>query len=359
MARRLILPFLSLWLTLSLTSCTSTKQDSEIEKDVLPKGAAVRIKAPLGLPPLVIPADNQPTLDTIALGRKLFYDPKVSGDNTVSCASCHNPGLGFSDGLAISMGMAHKLGRRNAPTVLNSAYLPVQFWDGRAKSLEEQAAGPIANPVEMNHPHTVFLTELNDDSVYRAQFAQAFGPGLITLNKVEKCLASFERTMLSGDSPFDRYEYGGEKDALSPAAIRGLAVFRDPAKGNCAACHLIGSKSALFTDGKFHNLGVGMNADGELTDLGRYEQTKVEADKGAFRTPTLRNVARTGPYMHDGSEKTLKQVIDFYVGGGNSNPQLDTQIKPLHLTAQERDDLVEFLTSLTGVPPKNAGPPKS
>jgi cytochrome c peroxidase len=326
------------------------------EPDVLPRGAPIRIKVPLGLPPLAIPEDNRPTLDTVALGRRLFYDPKVSADHSLSCASCHNPGLGFTDGRAVSIGTANRVGRRNAPTVLNAAYLSSQFWDGRAKTLEEQAAAPISNPVEMNHPHTVFLTELNADPGYLATFERAFGPGPITMSKVEKCLASFERTMLSGDSPFDRYEYGGDKNALSAAAIRGLSVFRDPQKGNCGTCHTIGDQYALFSDGKFHNLGVGMNAEGELTDLGRYEQTRVEADKGAFRTPTLRNVARTGPYMHDGSEKTLNQVIDFYVGGCNSNPQLDPQIKPLHLTTQEKDDLVEFLKSLTGVPPAAAGP---
>ncbi len=358
MAPRPALLFLLSCAVLCLISCKESKQVADVDRDVLPMGTPIQIKPPLGLPPLSIPANNRPTVTTVALGRKLFYDPKVSLDATVSCASCHNPALGFSDGRPVSVGAASKRGRRNAPTVLNAAYLPIQFWDGRAKTLEEQAAGPIANPVEMNHPHTVFLAKLNGDPVYREQFAHAFGPGLITLNKVEKCLASFERTMLSGDSPFDRYEYGGDKKALSPAAIRGLQVFRDANKGNCAACHTIGEHYALFTDGKFHNLGVGMNADGELTDLGRYEQTRQESDKGAFRTPTLRNVARTGPYMHDGSEKTLKQVVDFYVGGGNSNPQLDPQIKPLHLTAEERDDLVQFLDSLTGVPPSAAGPPQ-
>jgi len=358
MAARPAEPIWLLVATISLLSCRNSRTMAGEGPDVLPRGTAIQIKVPLGLPPLSFPADNQPTVDTVALGRRLFYDPKVSGDSSLSCASCHNPGLGFTDGKPVSIGMAARMGRRNAPTVLNAAYLPSQFWDGRAKTLEEQAAGPIANPVEMNHPHAVFLTELNADPAYQAAFERAFGPGPITMSKVEKCLASFERTMLSGDSPFDRYEYGGEKNALSAAAIRGLAVFRDAKKGNCGACHTIGDRYALFTDGKFHNLGVGMNAQGELTDLGRYEQTKLEADKGAFRTPTLRNVARTGPYMHDGSEKTLKEVVDFYVGGGNSNPQLDSQIKPLHLTAQEKDDLVEFLKSLTGVTPAAAGPGK-
>ena len=170
-------------------------------------------------------------------------------------------------------------------------------------------------------------------------------------------MASFERTLLSGNSPFDQYQYGGNKQALSPAAIRGLAIFKDPNRGNCAVCHTIEDRYALFTDGTFHNIGAGVNAEGEMTDLGRFDQTKIQADKGKFKTPTLRNVALTAPYMHDGSLKTLNDVVDFYAGGGNSNPYLDKDIKPLHLSAQDRADLVAFLESLTGEMPANAGPP--
>jgi cytochrome c peroxidase len=170
--------------------------------------------------------------------------------------------------------------------------------------------------------------------------------------RVVRAIAAYERTLISGNSPFDRYYFGGEKGALSAAAVRGLAVFRDPAKGNCAACHTIGERSALFTDGLFHNLGTGMDAEGELLDPGRYEQTRVEADRGAFRTPGLRNVAMTAPYMHDGRLKTLREVIDFYIGGGSSNPQLDPLIRPLQLTAPERDDLQHFLEALTGELPR-------
>jgi cytochrome c peroxidase len=307
------------------------------------------------LPPLTVPAGNRPTAATIALGRKLFFDPRVSFDDSVSCSSCHNPARGFTDGLPTSRGMKARLGKRNAPTVLNAAYLPLQFWDGRAGSLEQQAAGPIENPLEMSQPHGVFLKKLNADPVYRAEFQRAFGSGFITMDTVEMALASFERTMLSGNSPFDRYQYGHDPKAMGAAAIRGLEVFQSEQKGNCAACHTIDKEYALFTDGKFHNLGVGMNADGELTDLGRYEQTKVEVDRGAFRTPSLRNVAKTAPYMHDGSEKTLREVVDFYVGGGNSNPQLDPKIKPIHLTEQERVDLIEFLNALTGEPSADVG----
>jgi cytochrome c peroxidase len=249
-----------------------------------------------------------------------------------------------------------KVGTRNAPTVLNAAYFTTEFWDGRAPSLEEQALGPMANPVEMGQAHGISVQKIDADPVYRREFELAFGPGPVTLTKMIMALASFERTLLSGDSPFDRYEYGGEKNAMSPAAIRGLSVFRDKNKGNCATCHTIGEKYALFSDNKFHNLGVGLDAEGNIVDQGRYIATRVVGDRGSFRTPTLRDVTLTAPYMHDGSEKTLKDVVDFYVGGGSSNPSLDKEIKPLNLTGQERSDLVAFLESLTGNTPPNSGP---
>jgi cytochrome c peroxidase len=322
-----------------------------------PIGAPVSIQPPLGLPPLPVPDENPPTAATIALGRRLFYDVRLSSDGSLSCASCHNPGLGFSDGRRHSTGFGGKFGTRNAPTVLNAAYSPTQFWDGRAPSLEEQAGGPIANPIEMNQAHDVCASKLDDDPAYKAAFREAFGPGPVTMAKLKEAVASFERTLLSGNSRFDRYEFGGDKQALSPPEIRGLAIFRDQNTGDCAACHTIDQKFALFTDGKFHNIGVGVNDEGEPTDLGRYSETKVESDKGAFKTPTLRNVALTAPYMHDGSLKTLKAVVDFYAGGGNSNPYLDPKMKTIHLSGQERADLVAFLESLTGDPPPNAGAP--
>jgi cytochrome c peroxidase len=311
----------------------------------------------MGLPPVPIPPDNPPTAATIGLGRKLFYDMRLSKDDSVSCASCHSPNLGFTDGLRVARGVGGMTGLRNAPTLLNAAYSPLQFWDGRAPNLEEQSADPIANPLEMNQTHDVSISKIRKDPLYKAEFANAFGPGPITLGIIEKSLASFERTLLSGNSPFDQYEYGGNKQALTPAAVRGLAIFRDPNRGNCVVCHTINKTYALFTDGKFHNTGAGVNGEGEFTDLGRFGQTKLEADKGQFKTPTLRNVALSGPYMHDGSLKTLKDVVDFYSGGGNSNPYLDKEIKGLNLSARDRADLVTFLESLTGEMPKNAGPP--
>jgi cytochrome c peroxidase len=324
-----------------------------------PIGAPIAVKIPLGLPPLPVPADNPVTAETVALGRKLFYEKKLSGDNTISCSMCHNPQVGFTDGRKHSTGMGGKTGTRNAPTVLNAAYGTAQFWDGRAASLELQAAGPIANPVEMNQPHDVSVAKLSADPKYTAMFDAAFGPGPITIGKVEKSIASFERTMLSGDSPFDRYKYGGDKTTLSPAAIRGLAIFTGKNKGNCAACHSIGEKYALFTDGKYHDIGVGVDGEGAITDPGRFSESKLEAERGAFKTPSLRNVGESAPYMHDGSLRTLKDVVDFYAGGGNSNPNLDKEIKPRKLSGQDREDLIEFLESLNGETPADAGPPKT
>lgn len=320
-------------------------------------GEPVIVKAPLGLPAVPVPGGNPPTLEAIRLGRRLFYDPKLSVDNTVSCASCHNPGTGFADRRRVSDGVGGKKGTRNAPTVLNAVYYPLQFWDGRAAHLEEQAAGPIANPVEMNHPLDACSQRLNSDASYRALFEKAFGPGPVTNDKVTMAIASFERTLVTGNSPFDRYQFGGDKKAMTAEAIRGLALFQDAKKANCAVCHTIEKGHALFTDGKFHNIGVGLDASGEITDVGRFALTKIEADKGAFKTPTLRNISQTGPYMHDGSQKTLREVVDFYVGGGSSNPHLDKEIRELKLTARERADLVAFLEALTGEMPKDSGPP--
>jgi cytochrome c peroxidase len=311
-------------------------------------GTTVGIEAPLGLPPVPIPGDNPPTADSIALGRKLFFDVRLSGDDTVSCATCHNPQLSFTDGLPGSKGIGKKIGRRNAPTILNSAYYSTFFWDGRASSLEQQAGFPIANPDEMGQSHELSIKKFEKLSEYKKEFELVFGPGRLTIGKIEMALSSFERTLVSGDSAFDRYLYRGDKTAMSAEALRGLAIFTDKKRGNCSTCHTIGETYSLFTDGKFHNLGAGMGRNGELTDLGRYDFTKVDADKGAFRTPGLRDVAKTGPYMHDGSLKTLKDVVDFYDGGGTSNAYLDKEIKELKLSERERADLVAFLESLTG-----------
>ncbi|MDA2930040.1 cytochrome-c peroxidase [Acidobacteria bacterium AH-259-O06] len=318
----------------------------------IPIGTPIQIEAPLGLPPVPIPADNPPTAETIALGRRLYYDPILSLDNTVACGTCHKPEFGFSDGKPVSQGVHGQKGTRNAPTVFNAAYYTTQFWDGRAPNLEKQAEGPVQNPIEMAHTLEGVEKKLMADPSYRQEFEKAFGPGAISYEKVEKAIASFERTVISGNSPFDRYFYAGEERALNEAAKLGFEVFRDPKRGNCTACHVIG----LFTDNNFHNIGVGLDEQGELIDLGRYEVTKKDADRGAFKTPSLRNVALTAPYMHDGSLQTLKEVVDFYIGGGNSNTHLSRHIRALgFLTGPERAGLAVFLEALTGeIPPKVA-----
>ena len=323
-----------------------------------PIGVVVEIKAPLGLPPVPFPSDNPPTAETISLGRTLYYDPALSADNTVACASCHAPDHGFGDGKQVSNGVQNKTGTRNSPTVCNSAYFEVQFWDGRAASLEKQAEGPVQNPVEMAHTLTGVEARLNSDASYRQRFAAAFGPGPITYEMVENAIASFERSVVSANSPFDRWKYGHEESAVNESVKRGFIVFTAKDKGNCATCHAVGPDYSLFTDNKFHNIGIGTDF-GKITDDGRYTVTKNEEDRGAFKTPSLRNVALTAPYMHDGSLKNLKDVIDYYIGGGNSNSHLDKNIRVLDfLSGQERADLQAFLESLTGEIPPNVGPPE-
>lgn len=344
---------LSLALLLLSTGCKKK------EISARPIGPEVHIQPLLGLPPVPIPKNNPPTADTIALGRRLFYDKRVSVDSTLSCSSCHDPQSYFTDGKNVSTGVRGALGTRNAPTILNAAYLPFQFWDGRAITLEEQAAFPIANPVEMSQPHAADVSKLGDDPEYRALFKKAFGTEDVNIVRVEAALASFERTALTGNSPFDQYQFGGNKNALTPAQLRGYGVFLNPNGGNCASCHTISPQGALFTDGKFHNIGEGVNDEGDFSDVGRFHETKVATDKGAFKTPTLRNVAKTAPYMHNGRLKTLKEVIDFYAGQGNSNQYLDPEMKKIHMTGQDRTDLLEFLNALTGDVTPNLGPPSN
>ncbi len=332
--------------------------------------------APLGLPAVPIPADNPQTPEKIALGKKLFMDTRFSADGTVSCATCHDPQKVFTDGKPVAVGIQGKKGTRNSPTVVNAVFYKTQSWDGRAPSLEEQAKGPFLNPVE--HDLKTFdpiLATIRKDPDYPGMFQKAFGigPNEITIDHVVQAIAAFERTVVSGNSPFDRYLYGGEKDAMNESAVRGLQIFR--VKGRCQDCHRIGQTSATFTDDKFHNLGVGfsviepnlmeivekvqkakekgMGLDEsvltrkEISELGRFVVTLDIQDIGRFKTPTLRNVAVTAPYMHDGSIETLEEVIELYNVGGEDNPMLDGGIRPLNLTDQEKADLVEFLKALT------------
>lgn len=294
------------------------------------------------LPPVPVPADNPQTDAKVRLGAQLYFDTRLSADNTISCATCHDPRTGWANPHPTDTGIKGQVGGRNSGTIINSAYMRFQFWDGREPSLEGQALGPIHNPIEMGETHENVVNKLNAIPGYREQFQQVFGTDANT-DGIAKAIAAFERTIVSGPSPYDRYLMG-ERGAMSPAAERGLRVFNG--KGHCTPCH----SGPAFSDQSFRNLGVGM--DKEKPDLGRYDHTKDPADQGRFKTPGLRNVAQTPPYLHDGSAKTLMDVIDVYDRGGVPNPRLDRLVLPLALTRREKADLVAFLDALTGPVPK-------
>lgn len=325
----------------------------------------------LGLPPLKIPADNPQTIEKIALGKAFFHDARLSADGTISCASCHQPDKGFSDGLNVAQGVNGQRGLRNTPTVINAAYYQRLFVDGRADSLEEQALGPLLNPVEHGLKNeTELLAVVKNDEDYRRRLMQIFQvtEQQITVQYIAQAIASFERTLVAGNSAFDRYYFGRDLSQLSDSAARGLLIFRR--KGNCANCHEISMAHALFSDNRFYNIGVGSKEINEVIDefvaairkdvapdryeltkkqraeLGRFNVTGVIEDIGRFKTPTLRNVALTAPYMHDGSMQTLEEVVDYYDRGGDKNRFLDPAIYPLHLTDQEKADLLAFMRAL-------------
>jgi cytochrome c peroxidase len=291
------------------------------------------------MPPILWPKDNPYSAAKAELGRYLYFDRRLSADETLSCASCHAPQLAFTDGKAVSFGIKAQRGGRSAPTVINRVYSMAQFWDGRAASLEEQAKGPIANPIEMGMTHEGVVERIRGVAGYRPLFAKAFGCEAIDMDRMAKAIACFERTVLSGNAPYDRYRAGNKK-AMSPAQVRGMNVFVNKAK--CDQCH----EGANFTLNSYHNLGVG--ADKPEPDTGRYEVTKDSRDWGAFKTPTLREIEHTAPYMHDGSLKTLEDVVEYYNRGGTPNRNLDPAIKPLHLTEQDKRDLVAFMKALSG-----------
>jgi cytochrome c peroxidase len=297
-------------------------------------------RVPLGLLPIVWPADNPYSREKADLGKLLYFDVRLSRDNTVSCASCHSPEHAYTDGAAVSTGIGGQHGNRSAPTVLNRAYSLAQFWDGRAATLEEQAKGPIANPIEMGHTHADVARTIGAIAGYRPLFQAAFGSAEVTIDRMAQAIATFERTLLSGNSAYDRYK-AGQKTAMTAAQVRGFKIFTDKAK--CDQCH----EGINFTSNSYHNLGVG--ADKPNPDVGRFEVTKNPQDWGAFKTPTLRDIARTAPYMHDGSLKTLEDVVEFYDKGGTLNKNLDEKIqKPLKLTKDQKSDLIEFLKALNG-----------
>ena len=279
---------------------------------------------PLGLDLYMpVPEDNPVTAERIDRGRELFFDTRLSRDRTIACASCHDPERAFSDGRPVAIGVFNRVGRRSAAALVNRGYGRSFFWDGRAATLEDQVLQPIQDPNEMD----MTLPEVS------ARVG-------IPIEEVSRSLASFVRSLLSGDSPFDRF-INGDRSALTTEQQSGLQLFRG--KANCTACHV----GPTFSDERFHNTGVAWRS-GRLLDEGRSAVTGRVDDRGAFKTPTLREVARTAPYMHDGSVLTLSDVVEFYDKGGSTNAGLDPELRPLHLTAVEKDAIVSFLHALNG-----------
>lgn len=336
-----VLVCLAAWIPVLSSACSSPQPSAGPPVPSPP----YQIAYPKGLTAdgAVLPPDNPPTIAKLRLGKRLYFDKRLSKDGSVSCATCHDPAHGFSDPERFSTGIAGKKGDRHSPPVINRLFSAAQFWDGRAASLEEQALMPVQNPVEMGMVDLEpVLQLLRADPQYLALFREAFPPeGAVSKETLGRALASFERTILSGNSPYDRFA-AGDRTALSESAQRGLRLFRDEGKGDCETCH----SGPNFTDENYYNIGVGMAVP--KPDLGRYKVTGIEGHQGAFKTPTLREVAGRSPYMHDGSQSTLAEVVSFYVRGGHPNRWLSTKIKPLKLTAGEQADLVEFLKSLSG-----------
>lgn len=313
-------------------------------------------KPPLGLggektpPASLTDLEDPPTPERVRLGRWLFFDKRLSADNTIACATCHRPENGFSEPTATSTGIDEQIGGRKAPSFLNHPWNPKEpvFWDGRAATLEEQAGGPIINPIEMGmENHDVVVKKIAAIKGYGKYFKEAFGSSEVNIDRITKAIADYERTRMSGNSAWDRY-MAGDRSALSDDAKKGRTLFFG--NGFCNNCH----KGPNLTDSDFHNLGVGWDEKKkEFADIGRFAVTKEEKDKGAFKTPGLRDISKRAPYMHDGSMKTLEEVVKFYSKGGTPNPQLDRKIdrrfaEQLDFSEAQVRQLVEFMKALDG-----------
>ena len=301
--------------------------------------------APLGLDIDLAKLPKPPTPQRVRLGRWLFFDRRLSGDGTVACATCHRPEHAFSEPTPVSSGIKGQKGVRKAPSFINEAVTlyPHFFWDGRAGSLEDQALGPIANPIEMGSTHESMIQTLARVPGYKPYFKEAFGTEEITKERVAHALSDYERTRMSGNSAWDRWRSNRDQQAVSEQVKQGNELFYN--KARCNQCHL----GNTFTDSLFHNLGVGWDpAKKKFADEGRFVVTKKPIDRGAFKTPTLRDVTKHAPYMHDGSQKTLREVMEWYNRGGEKNPYLDPKIEPLHLTPAEIDALVAMMEALDG-----------
>lgn len=301
-------------------------------------GATSNLKSEFLTPDLKVPVNNKLTPERVALGKMLFFDPRLSGSNWISCATCHNPALGWSDGLPKAIGENQKELNRATPTITNAAYNHLQMWDGRFRSLEKQALGPIESPDEMNQNLDELVQELNAVPAYVDLFFEAYPGQGISKETIGKAIASFERTIVATKSPFDQWLVGDES-ALSQSAKKGFALFNGKAK--CVKCHM----GHNFVDNGFHNIGLK-----RTKDEGRFSLRPVKILKGAFKTPTLRDIAKTGPYMHNGIYTSLEEVIDHYDRGGDVKDNLSPNIKELKLSKDEKANLLEFLKSLSGEP---------
>ena len=307
-------------------------------------GNKVRIQIPIGISESAwrqrIPRDNPLSAEKIALGRALYFDKRLSIDGAVSCATCHDPALAFTDSKAVAVGSRDQRGTRNAPTILNVIFNEIFFWDGRARSLEDQAKHPLLSSFEMGMTSDKELVaRLSAIPEYQRQFQRVFKSDGLTIDTIVKAIAAYERTLLSGNSPFDRF-ITGQKASMSDAQKRGWELFKH--KAGCIECHKYSPQSPFFTDFDFHNTGIGA-----ANDFGRFRVSRKEADIGTFKTPTLRDLELTSPYMHDGSLRTLIDVVQFYNRGGNANRYLDKRVQPLQLTDVEVNELVQFLRALT------------
>ncbi len=330
-------------LLLGTTACDQSKPPAPKPAAETPRAATetTPIKVPLGLPELEIPADNPMTEAKIELGRLLYFDTRLSKDGTISCATCHDPKMAWAEHKPTSGGINDQKGDRNAPTVINAAYMTSQFWDGRAATLEEQALGPIENPIEMGNEMTNVIQTVAGIEDYKTRFREVFGTE-VTADGIARAIAAFERTVLSGNSPYDRFK-AGDQNALNDAQKRGMSLFMD--KAACVTCH----SEPLFSNGRFYNAGVG--SDKENPDPGRKKVTGADEDMGKFRVPHLRNVAETWPYFHDGSVEKLEDAVRFMAAGGRDNPNLSPSFKgmrDLKLSDAEIADLVAFVEALSG-----------
>ncbi|MBP7257500.1 MAG: hypothetical protein KBA13_10490, partial [Chitinophagales bacterium] len=307
------------------------------KKEELKQNNDFPLEIPKGFPKPFIPENNQPTTERIEFGRKLFFDPILSRDSTISCASCHFTDKKFTDGLAISIGIDNRVGIRNAPTLLNVAYLPTMFWDGGVPNLEQQVLAPIESHFEMDFNLPDVVKRLNTIEEYKTLSLKAYNQ-LPSIFSITRAIACFERTLYTGKSKYDDYTYYNNKNAFSDSELRGMELFFGE-EGDCFHCH----GTFLFTDNSFQNNGIYEF----YSDSGRARITLNQDDVGLFKVPSLRNCEKTAPYMHDGSFETLEEVIEHYNSGGKNHPNQSSILRPLFLSQKDKSDLVAFLKTLT------------